>query len=201
MPCQSGPTSTHRIPVGIGWLTDFWFRKIIVVPLWLHYKTQYISHVKDRWHLGLDSEAIDIIGDLIKLLENRIKKTPRVPNPLPLLVQEEASPVNGIWASDVKCCTKAGIQFSTRVLNSSCLRPPFPRPGKGGWVVLTGSRIIFAMIIYSIRVSNHTSLALGRESSHVGAACVQDCVMQWKYFRNLTIPCQSGPTSTYRIYQ
>ena len=114
------------------------------------------------------------LGDLIKLLKKNLKKKHLV-------------------------ALGQGYNSALGVLKSSCLRPPFPRPGKGGWVVLTGSRIIFAMKIYSIRVSNHTSLALGREGSHVGAACVQDCFMQWKYFRNLTIPCQSGPTSTHRI--
>ena len=68
-----------------------------------------------------------------------------------------------------------GRDYSSRqgVLNSSCLRPPFPWPGKGGWVVWTGSRIIFAMIIYAIRVSNHTSLALGREGSHRSCVCAR----------------------------
>ena len=44
-----------------------------------------------------------------------------------------------------------------RVLNSSRLRPPFPRPGKGGWVVLTGSRIILVMKVlrvYKIALCN-----------------------------------------------
>ena len=53
-----------------------------------------------------------------------------------------------------------GQEYSLR--QGDCLTPrvcdrPFHWPGKGGWVVLTGSRIIFAMIINSLRVSNNTS--------------------------------------------
>ena len=99
-----------------------------------------------RWELG------QVVKNSYK------KKSPRVSNPLPLLAQEEASPVNGMWASDDKCSTKAGqVWYLTTaqsvvgkvysllvgVHNSSCLRPPFPWPGKGGWVIPTVAELYY----------------------------------------------------------
>ena len=40
------------------------------------------------------------------------KISPRVSNPLPLWAQEEASPVNGVQASNDKCCTKSATGLS-----------------------------------------------------------------------------------------
>ena len=110
--------------------------------------------------------------------------------PLPLLAQEKASPVHGSGCS----------VLAVTVLNSSCLQPPFPSPGKGGWVdgmkqkvsrtqflvlatavplawegrlcAIDGIRTVFVMIIYPISVSNSTSTALGREKAVSGTACV-----------------------------
>ena len=48
---------------------------------------------------------------------------------------------------------------------------PLALEGRPGGI--DGSKIIFAMIIYSIRVSNSTSLALGRESSRRYCVCAR----------------------------
>ena len=83
--------------------------------------------------------------------------------------------------------------------NSSCLQPPFPWPGKGGRVVLTIAKL-YLQCEYTLYVYPTAHLLFWAEKAVVGTACVQDCLLlQWKYFRNLTITTQPKPTSTCRI--
>ena len=111
-------------------------------------------------------------GDLIKLFEKLYKKH---------LVYLTLCPC---WDKREQCCTKAWVQFTAgNVLDSSCLRPAVPLAWEGRLGGIDGSRIIFAMTMIKNAV--------------VGAACVQDCLMQWKYFRNPTIPCQSRHTCIF----
>ena len=67
-------------------------------------------------------------------------------------------------------CSGAGVQFCGERTQFLVFAAAVPLAWEGRLGGIDGSRIIFAMIIYSIRVSNSTSPALGREKAVVGTA-------------------------------